>query len=118
MSRCIEHARLDRSADTQHYPRTEADIDARDATACTGMREDFRARGGPQTLVAADMVAVFVGIEDAADLPTPLSRCRQAGLPVERIHGHRLARFFTSDEVVVIAPRVSRPNALDDHLFK
>ena len=116
--RCIEHPCFDGSADAQQHPGTETDIDTRDAAAGTGMREHLCAGGRPQTFVATDMVAVLVSVEDAPDGPTSRSRNGETGLPVERIDGHGIAGFLTGDEVVVIAPRVSRPNAFYDHLCK
>ena len=64
------------------------------------------------------MVAMLVGVENAPYGPASRVGNRKTGLPVERVHGHRFTRFFTGDEVVVITPRVSWPNALDDHLCK
>ena len=116
--RCIEHSYFDGSADAQQHPGTETDIDTRDTAAGTGMREHLCAGGRPQTFVATDMVAVLVSVEDAPDGPTSCSRNGKTGLPVEWIDGHGIAGFLTGDEVVVIAPRVSRPNAFDDHLCK
>jgi len=82
------------------------------------MGEHFRASRRPQALVATDMVAVLVGVQDAADGPAPLAGNRKTGLPVEGVHGHGFAGLITSDEIVVITPRITRPNTLDDHLCK
>ena len=82
------------------------------------MGKHFRAGRRPQAFVATDMVAVLVGVEDASDgSASPAGNCKTS-LPVERVYGHGVASFFTGDEIVVIAPRITRPNTLDDHLCK
>jgi hypothetical protein len=61
------------------------------------------------------VVVVLVGIQDLRDLPALGLRRGQALFMVQRVDGQRLAAFGARDQVVVIAVRVTGPDALNDH---
>src|SRR5580658_7608263 len=79
------------------------------------MRAAASARRGLQSRVAAGVLEVLVRVQDLGDLPAALARGCQAQLPLQRIHGERLAALRAGNEIVKIPPGVTRPDALREH---
>ena len=65
----IEALQFDAAADADGVAVVQADIDAADQRRGRGMREDPRAGGGAQRLIARGVVAMMMRVEDLRDLP-------------------------------------------------
>lgn len=111
----IETLEFNIPSDPDHLAILEAVIEVGNPARCSGVREDTRSGGRAQGFVAADVIAMLVGVEDVRDRPAALPRPREAERPVERIDGESLAGEFAGDEIVEVAPGVTWPKALDDH---
>src|SRR3546814_14492823 len=74
----------------------------------------FRSHG----VVAANMVAMLVGVEDAGDVPAARLGPLEAEIGLDRIDCHGLAGFGAGEDVEEIAGRVARPDLFDDHRSK
>lgn len=83
MPGCIEALELDRLADSNGFPVGEPTIQTRDAPACARMGEHPCPGRGAQRFVAADVVTMFVGVEDLGDRPATFAGGRCAELPIE-----------------------------------
>lgn len=109
MTRGIEALELHAAPDPYGVPMDESLIETRNPSTRLGMRQNSCARHRPEPLVAANMIAVLVGIEDLRDGPTAGSCGRGTQLPVEGVYGERLPGLSASDEIVVVPPRIRRP---------
>ncbi len=69
-----------------------------------------------EALVAADMVAVLMGIQDLADLEPAVPGDGEASPEIEWINGQCLTGFVTGDEVVEVSQAVGSPDLFDDQL--
>lgn len=75
MSRRIEYPQCFGGADLDHIARAQGVINVRYTPYRCGMGEYPRAGGCPELLIAANMILMFVGIEDLGDRPaSSLSR--------------------------------------------
>ena len=80
------------------------------------MRDDLRAGRLDNALVAADVIAVLVRIQDLGDVPLLFVGDGETFPEVERIDRQCLAGLRTDDQVVEVAVGVGGPDLFDDHL--
>ena len=111
----VETAQLHGAADANDVARGETAVDAADAARRSRMREQLRSGRADEARIAAGVIAVLVRIQNLPDLPAARLRGRETPPPVEGIHRKGFARLGAGDEIVEIAKRVRRPDALDQH---
>ena len=111
----IETLEFDAAADADDVALAHRPVERAQLRPCACMRQHPRAGGRAQPVVAADMVAVLVGVEDVGDGPAVAQSGGVYRLPVEGVDRHGLAGLPAGDEIVEVAPGVPRPDALDDH---
>ena len=102
-------------ADFDDVAGAQAPIHAGDAILGVPVRQYLGAGGRHHRLVAADVIAVLVGVEDLRDRPAFFLRAGQAARVIEGVDRHGLAGFRAGDQIVEIAVRVGGPDLLDDH---
>ena len=102
----VEAFELDRLADLDDVAGLEAARHAGDLVLGVGVGQHLGAGRRDHLGIAADMVAVLVGVEDLGDGPA-LRLAAQAFLMIQRIDRQRLAGLAAGDEVVEIAPGIA-----------
>ncbi len=100
--------------DLDDVPGADAAINVRYATRCVFMRNDSGTGCFDDALVAADVVAVFVGIQDLCDRPAALRGDREALLVIQRINRKRVARLRARNQIIEIPVGVSSPDLLNN----
>jgi hypothetical protein len=87
----------------------DLDVDAGNARAVAARADDGAAGGLLDLAVAADMVAVMVGVQDMGDLPAAFGGLGQHRASHRRVdHAHRAAlRFAHQPHVIVVQDRDS-----------
>jgi hypothetical protein len=118
VARRIHAFKLHALAHLDHVARLHAAVHTADEPGRVVVRNHLRAGGGNHRCIPANVVVVFVRVEDLRDLPALHARGGQRLLAVERVDGQRLARLRARDQVVEIAQRVAGPDSLDDHVAR
>ena len=87
----------------------------RDFGLCAVMGQDLRARCRDHRVIAADMVVMFMGVQDLRDRPAIALGRGEAFFVIQRIDSHGFAGIGTDDQVVEVTVCVSGPDLFDDH---
>ena len=112
---CIEALELDRFSHLYDVPGADALIDVVNAVARISMSEQCGPGCLDQSLVAARMVAMFMGVKNLGNRPAVLARDIETLRVVEGIDGQGLTGLRARDEVIEVAIGVACPDLLHDH---
>jgi hypothetical protein len=112
----IQRFQLDRLTDLHHVAGLQPHVLAGDLVPGPVMGQHLGAGRTHHGLVAADMVAVLVRVEDLGYLPAAFLGAGETLLVIERVDGKRLSGFGTGDQIVEVSVSVSGPDLLDDHI--
>lgn len=112
MSRGVEALELHALSDADPITLAESPIKMCQPARGPGVRQHSRSGGRPQRLVAADVIAMLVGVQDMREGPAARADPLEAGLPVQRVDRQRLAALLAGDQIVEIAPAVGGPKPL------
>src|SRR5210317_1290899 len=109
MPRGVEALQIDARADLDDVTCTNAAVHVGYAPGGVPVRDDLCFRCGDHARVAADMIAVFVRIQDLRNAPAPVFCDGQTLAEIERVDRERPPFFGTGNDVIEIAIRVSGP---------
>ena len=112
----VEGEEFHRLADPDNIAGRQAAVDPFNSWASLLVGKQLRTGRLNHRCVTANVVRVFVRVENLCDLPTIFLRASQALLVVERINRQRLTRFAAGDQVMEVSVGVSSPNLLDNHV--
>ena len=68
-------------------------------------------------LVAASVIAMFVGVENLFNFPPILLRDRQALLMIQRVDREGLTRIRTDNQIIEVAVVISGPDLFNNHFL-
>ena len=109
----IEAFELHGLTDFDDIAGADASIHVGNEFCCVDMGNDFGASLRDHCLVAADMVTVFMCIEDLGYGPA-MFFCRGEALAViQWIDRQRVTSFWAGDQVIEVAIRICGPDSLD-----
>lgn len=111
----IEALEVNGLADVEDVTGADAAAHVWNATTGIFMCNDLCARRIDHSLVATDVIAMLMGIQDLGDLPAPIPGGRKTLPEVQWIDRQRVAGFRARDQIVEIAVGVAGPDLLDDH---
>lgn len=112
----IEAFELHGLTDFDDISGADAPIHVGNEFCCVDMGNDFGAGLRNHCLVAADMVAVFMRIEDLGYGPAMFFCGREALAVIQWINSQRVTSFGAGDQVIEVAIRICGPDSLNYHL--
>ena len=111
----IQRLKLDRSSDTDDVACRQPPVDATDLSGRLRMSQQPGSGCCDHCPIAADVIAVLMGVKDLGNLPAMFAGTCQALFMVERVDSQGLARFRAGDQIIKIAIGVTGPDLFDDH---
>ena len=111
----VQALKLDCFANLDNVTCTDPTIHIRNALAGVLVRNNTGARCVGHSLVATDVVGMFVSIENLRYRPAAFICDIEALCEVERVDRQRFACVLAGDEIIEIAVGVTGPDLLDNH---
>jgi hypothetical protein len=114
---CVQAFEIDGHAHLDDVTGADTAVHIGYAPAGVPVRDNLRARGCNHGLVAADVVAMLVRIDDLGNAPSPVLRYSEALAEIERIDSKSVAGLGAGNDVVEIPVCISCPDLFYDHLL-